>query len=172
LPAVIPVQSTVPSYNTTQLGPVEAGTASLSAESDRLMNELQNQYAQQFNNLSTQSKVLQDQVQTLSARVATMETQLNQLVQALTQRNQANTPSAMPAAPVEHHASEPKIGYSVQAIIPGRAWLKSDNGETVTVAEGDVIRDVGRVTKIDPYDGVVEINVNGRTASLSYGNGS
>jgi hypothetical protein len=61
------------------------------------------------------------------------------------------------------------MNYSVQAIIPGRAWLKSDSGDTVTVAEGDMLRGYGRVTKIDPYDGIVNIDTGGKVVTLSYG---
>jgi hypothetical protein len=35
-----------------------------------------------------------------------------------------------------------------------------------------MVRGLGRVTKIDPYDGVVEINTGNKIISLSYGNGS
>ncbi len=59
----------------------------------------------------------------------------------------------------------------MQAIIPGRAWLKSDSGDTVTVAEGDLLKGYGRVTKIDPYDGVVTIDNGNRIVTLSYGSG-
>lgn len=75
--------------------------------------------------------------------------------------------SAMPAAPMK--VMEPKVIYTVQAIIPGRAWLKSETGETVTVAEGDVLKNYGRVTKIDPYDGVVDIDTGNKMITLSYG---
>jgi intracellular multiplication protein IcmG len=71
----------------------------------------------------------------------------------------------MPAARPE----VPKIAFSVQAIIPGRAWLKSDSGDTVTVAEGDMLKSYGRVTKIDPYDGIVDIDTGTKIVSLSYG---
>jgi hypothetical protein len=66
---------------------------------------------------------------------------------------------------------EAKSPYNVQAIIPGRAWLRAENGETLTVTEGDLIKDLGRVSKIDPYDGVVEINTGTKVISLAYGNG-
>jgi len=73
-------------------------------------------------------------------------------------------PATIPSTP-----PEPRIGYSVQAIIPGRAWLKSESGDTVTVAEGDILRNYGRITKIDPYDGIVEIDTGSKTIALSYG---
>lgn len=158
------------------------------AQSEKLAAQLQADYTQKMNDFVTQNKALQDQLQTLSSRVASMENQMTQLMQAIVRQSQGQqapaapqnvpaagpegmNPPAMPAQPQMPSAPEPRIAYSVQAIIPGRAWLRSENGDTVTVAEGDTIKDVGRVTKIDPYDGVVEINVGNRTVSLSYGNG-
>lgn len=179
LPAVIPVQTTVPAYPNqpvvaTTAVPVEttqSSLATLTAESEKLMGQLQAQYNQQVNEFTNQNKALQDQVQALTARVSVMESQLNQLVQALTRQHQNSSMVAPAATPMQPQAVEAKIAYNVQAIIPGRAWLKSDNGETLTVAEGDIIKGVGRVTKIDPYDGLVEINTGNKAVSLSYGNG-
>jgi len=178
LPAVIPVQSALPAGGQSPAAAmgayIEDKSQSLTTASQQAMAQIQTQYTQQFNEFTTQNKSLQSQIQTLSTRVADMETQINQLVQVLTRRNHAAPPSSMntPAPHVQPARSpEVKIAYNVQAIIPGRAWLKSENGETLTVAEGDVIRDVGRVTKIDPYDGVVEINTGTKAVSLSYGNG-
>jgi hypothetical protein len=76
-------------------------------------------------------------------------------------------PGIPPAKPVEARTT-----YIVQAIIPGRAWLKSESGDTVTVAEGDLLKDYGRVTKIDPYDGVVDIDTGTKILVLSYGTGN
>jgi intracellular multiplication protein IcmG len=128
------------------------------------MSQLQADYSRQINEYASQNRALQDQMQSLNARVAGMESQLAQLLQALMHPAQA--------APKEHETTvEQRITFNVQAIIPGRAWLKSASGETVTVAEGDVVRDLGRITKIDPYDGVVEINTGNKVVALSYGNG-
>ncbi|MGE3320064.1 MAG: hypothetical protein AB7I18_12290 [Candidatus Berkiella sp.] len=44
---------------------------------------------------------------------------------------------------------------SVYAIIPGRAWLRSSNGKTITVTEGDSVGEYGKVLKIDAGNGVV-----------------
>ena len=139
------------------------------------MSQLQTEYTQKINDYAAQNKALQDQVQALNARVAGMEMQINHLVQALTHQNQPSTnlaPATMPSPrqfpPV---GPEQKIAYSVQAIIPGRAWLRSESGEALTVTEGDTIKDLGRVVKIDPYDGVVEVNTGNKVVSLAYGNG-
>ena len=45
--------------------------------------------------------------------------------------------------------------YTVHAVIPGRAWLKSSKGQIVTVAEGDTIGNYGKVLVIDAANGVV-----------------
>lgn len=178
MPPVIPVQSSVNATQSPEAAMnayIQEKSPALNASSEQVMAQMQAHSTQQFNEFTTQTKAMQNQIQSLSARVADMEAQINQLVQVLTKRSQTVT------APVEtsitqsqsqvQRAPEVKIAYNVQAIIPGRAWLKSDNGETLTVAEGDVIRNVGRVTKIDPYDGVVEINTGTKAISLSYGNG-
>ena len=45
--------------------------------------------------------------------------------------------------------------YTVHAIIPGRAWLKSSSGQIITVTEGDKIGDYGTIAVIDSANGLV-----------------
>ena len=45
-------------------------------------------------------------------------------------------------------------------------------GEYEHISEGDTVKSLGRVTKIDPYDGIVEINTGRKVISLSYGTGA
>lgn len=168
---VMAVQSGVP----TMAAPA---VQAMETQAQQASTQLEAQYAQQIASYQSENKALQDQVQTLNARVASMETEMSQLVQTLTKQFQnAATPDGAVstdntgASADQSTTNALKLPYSVQAIIPGRAWLRSDNGDTLTVAEGDVIKDVGQVTKIDPYDGVVEIKVGDKTVSLSYGNG-
>lgn len=190
IPAVIPVQSPIPTTVATSTiqeptlpkspsALAEAGTLqtplsekaqtdliTLQTQSEKLMNQLQADYSRKLNEYASQNRALQDQMQNLNARVAGMESQLTQLLQVLMRPHEAAREQKVPVAEVEQ-----RVTYNVQAIIPGRAWLKSQSGETVTVAEGDVVRDLGRITKIDPYDGVVEINTGNKVVALSYGNG-
>lgn len=57
--------------------------------------------------------------------------------------------------------------YFVQAVIPGRAWLKDSNGKIITVAIGDQVPGgYGRVTHINSRDGVVTTN---KGAQIEYG---
>lgn len=45
--------------------------------------------------------------------------------------------------------------YTVHAVIPGRAWLKSTKGSIITVAEGDSLGNYGKVLVIDAAHGLV-----------------
>lgn len=170
----MPVATTVVTTSPVTPGSTDAAIAAMAAANEKIMNQLQADYSQKVNDFTNQNKALQDQMQTLSSRVAGLESQLNQLVQTLTRQTGMGGTTSLNVVPAQQPAPpsvEQRIHYSVQAIIPGRAWLKSDNGETLTVAEGDTIKELGRVSKIDPYDGVVEVNTGNRTVSISYGSG-
>jgi intracellular multiplication protein IcmG len=145
----------------------------MAAENEKLVNQVRADYAQKLSDYAIQNKALQTEIQTLNTRVVNLESQLSQLVQALTKPTQggSNVASAPAVAPSQQESAA-KIAYNVQAIIPGRAWLKTDSGETITVTEGDLVKGLGRVVKVDPYNGVVEINTGNKVISLSYGDNS
>lgn len=56
--------------------------------------------------------------------------------------------------------------YHVKAIVPERAWLESDKGETVSVRVGDVLDDYGVVQAISPKQGIVVTS----SKVIQYGN--
>jgi hypothetical protein len=63
-------------------------------------------------------------------------------------------------ASVKKQRTQPKLEsanptLNVYAIIPGRAWLRTANGKTITVTEGDNAGEYGKVLKIDAGNGVV-----------------
>jgi len=45
--------------------------------------------------------------------------------------------------------------YYLQGMVPGRAWLVLENGNTVTVDVGDTLPGYGKVTEISPVQGLV-----------------
>lgn len=45
--------------------------------------------------------------------------------------------------------------YFVQAVVPGRAWLRGADGTTTTIAVGDTLSGYGKIKSIDPYSGTV-----------------
>lgn len=53
------------------------------------------------------------------------------------------------ATPAAHAKTAIRTDMILQAIVPGRAWLRNDSGDFVTVTVGDVIDGVGKVTEID-----------------------
>jgi hypothetical protein len=139
--------------------------------------KMQSDYMQKATEQEAQNTALQGKLQDLNMRMTSIEATLIRLGRMMHEMKGGRSmddaiggsPTAEPVRMMTKPAPGPRVNYSVQAIIPGRAWLKSEAGDTVTVAEGDVVKDLGRVTKIDPYDGVVQIDSNGRMVSLSYG---
>lgn len=184
-PAVViqnePMPVAASSVDATRFASMEDQHAKMQAENTKKLAELE-----------SQSSAVQGKLQDLNMRLASIESTLTHLAQGMqdlknNSNRQANVASSMaPSSPVPGVATlnvaptpvvpatkpaPPKMIYVVQAIIPGRAWLKSEAGDTVTVAEGDSLKDFGRITKIDPYDGIVEVDVGGKLVSLSYGSG-
>lgn len=59
-----------------------------------------------------------------------------------------------------------KTVYYVKAAIKGRAWLKSENGSTITIKIGDMLPGYGQIKDIDPDTGLITINT-GETITFS-----
>lgn len=87
-------------------------------------------------------------------QVETQMTQINNALQALVSASKSPNPTM--AMPSMGPTIAPARNYLVQAIIPGRAWLKANNGQIITVGMGDSIPGFGRVVLIDPQNGVVQ----------------
>ncbi len=146
--------------------------SALEQQNAAIMNLLQTEYAQKIADYETQQTAARGKMEELTKRLNRIEDSLNQmtkLLQSSAKNNSGVTEAQVVAAQPMVHPEVPQNTYTVQAIIPGRAWLKSDSGETVTVAEGDLLRDYGRITKIDPYDGIVNIDNGSKIITLSYG---
>jgi hypothetical protein len=163
--------STTPAAQTDRNLTERIGT--LEQQSTEIMSLMQTQYAQKIADTELQNTQLKAQVQELTSRISNMEVAFRQLTKML-RSNAAPAASAsstrvVTSVPQAARVIQPRNAYTVQAIIPGRAWLKSDSGDTVTVAEGDILKGYGRITRIDPYDGVVDIDTGNRVVSLSYG---
>lgn len=167
------VQPVMPNKN------VVERVSAVEQQNTAMMNLLQNEYAQKMSEYEMQNNLMRSKMDEMAKRLSRMESTLNEAAQSMQPSGGNNgiiaggRSSYMGVPPqqgmVPEKAIEPKLTYTVQAIIPGRAWLKSESGDTVTVAEGDLLKNYGRVMKIDPYDGVVEIDTGNRMISLSYG---
>lgn len=172
-----PASPSMPPMNVAQPGvdtQIKDRITALEQQNTAMMNLLQTEYAQKIADTETQANAVRGKMDELTKRVNRMEASLTQITQLLQGVGRSQSIDAMGGAPVSipstaARSAEPRMTYSVQAIIPGRAWLKSESGDTVTVAEGDYLKKYGRVTKIDPYDGVVAIDTGSKVITLSYG---
>jgi len=134
----------IPTLSAPGAGMIDSKAAALAAQNERLVSQLQTQYDQRISDYQSQNKNLQEQVQTLNSRVAGMENQLTQMMQNISREQQSQPkPSSsdasrvlIPVEPVPEESLQQRIAYSVQAIIPGRAWLKSDSGERSSPGRG------------------------------------
>ncbi|MCS5708319.1 hypothetical protein CC99x_005310 [Candidatus Berkiella cookevillensis] len=95
--------------------------------------------------------------------------QLTQIVKSLTEQvnelyasreaykaDQANKArKARVAASSAPKKSTVSQSMTIHAIIPGRAWLRTQEGKTLSVAEGDMLGEYGKILKIDAPTGTV-----------------
>ncbi|MFY7697387.1 MAG: type IVB secretion system protein IcmG/DotF [Legionella sp.] len=108
-----------------------------------------------------------NQLESLSNSITSLSSQLAQLQQDITILNErVNDESKKVQALASAHKkkvivkktqapAKVKTIYYVQAVIPGRAWLISPNGTTLTVSEGTMIPEYGFVKLIDPNQGKI-----------------
>lgn len=53
-------------------------------------------------------------------------------------------------------AKRAALRYTIRAMLPGRAWLSSNQGHSLSVTIGDSLGgDYGKVTEINPHDGTI-----------------
>jgi hypothetical protein len=183
-------QQAAPELSSAQASSAIDKLIQLQDQNTKLITQYQTESAQKIAEYEAQNNELQGKLQDMALRINALETTITHLTKALqdTRGGAGLAGNLSNGGPVTNGARAgemadnggqtvvmarpmlmPKSAYSVQAIIPGRAWLKSDNGETVTVAEGDILKNYGKIIKIDPYDGVVQIDAGGKTVTLSYG---
>lgn len=100
---------------------------------------------------------LQQDVHNLSNAVKILTEQIRSLKQP--PKPATKPKESAPSKPKKKHqtpaSSEAIPSLCVYAIIPGRAWLKTTSGKTITVSEGDTIAEFGRVLKIDAGNALV-----------------
>lgn len=107
----------------------------------------------------------QAQISSLIKSIDNMQTQMAKLnnamqvmVHAVGQTNNSNTggfinPNGGGGGSAAGNINTPD--YYVQAVIPGRAWLKNADGQILTVTQGDPVPGYGTVSLIDAQNGIV-----------------
>lgn len=110
------------------------------------------QLSNQVNNLTSTNQALNTQISELSSKLLANQRALEELIAVKKSR-----PAIVPSSPM-NFKSQPKIekiAYYVQAVIPGRAWLISSQGTTLTVRVGSKVPGLGVVHRIDELQGRV-----------------
>ena len=118
------------------------------------------QVTQALEAIQRQNQMLTQQLTALSGRVVGLEstlTQSSQTVEGLSQQMGTLKKGVVPAAPLPQLAQSVPTApqYTVEAVVPQRAWLQAGDGSTITVMIGDDIPELGAVVSIDPYSGNV-----------------
>jgi intracellular multiplication protein IcmG len=163
----MPIQSSVKSFPQKQTS---------QSEFDKKLSTLQ----QNQSTMSANIQIINTQVTTVTssiADVATKITELNTTISAMSDKIDAQTREVERLVTIKakknHIArrdfsninNQPDV-YSLQAVIPGRAWLITNNGASLTVREGTLIQGYGIVKLIDPQQGRV-ITSSGRIIRFS-----
>lgn len=111
-------------------------------------------------NVNQQVGVVNDNINNLNNQLVNLQQVINNLSTQLAKQSEEvavlmkRTEPKKHIKPVVRIVSTP-LAYSIQAIIPGRAWLIATNGSTITVREGTKIAGYGAVNLIDAVDGRV-----------------
>ncbi len=99
-------------------------------------------------------------MQTTLANLGSQLTQVNDEIQSLHAAQETLIQNQVkPVKKVAEKKKEaPKAIYYVRAIIPGRVWLTTQEGSTLTLGTGDKLPGYGLVDSINPEQGTVTLN--------------
>ena len=104
---------------------------------------------------------IRDSIEALSSKIGSLNVIIGDL--SATVKEQQRQLDALKPKPKEEKSAKKvkkaeKITYHVKALIPGRGWLMSSQGVTVTVVEGTHLPGYGRVESIDARHGKVTMD--------------
>ena len=154
-----PVIPTTPSPEVTQkLATLDATQQSLSTD----MSNLNNQVVTLGSSVSDLSSKVDQLNQTITALASQLAEQSQQI--ALLTAHARTTVTHVVHKPQTRAAARPQ--FYIQAVIPGRAWLISITGVTMTVRDGTNVPGYGVVKLIDPNEGRI-LTSSGRVIKFS-----
>lgn len=112
---------------------------------ETMASELQNN----VNQMQSQLSNLANSVQVLSNQITQQQADMSAFLEA------QKKPVVKKRA-VRRGGFVSKKSYSIQGLVPGRAWLKDSSGESLTIQVGDNLPGYGTVEEIDPLAGKVK----------------
>jgi intracellular multiplication protein IcmG len=155
-----PSVSTAPvnKINTTDVSNLQTAQRQIESE----LSDLRTQVSTVNQNISDLSAKMADVQQTMLVLRERLEQQSEQMVRVQSIHRAKRTAAAKPAP----RAAAPKSVYYIQAIIPGRAWLMSNEGSSLTVSRGSAVPGYGSVRLINAKIGRV-FTSSGRVIQFS-----
>ncbi len=185
---VAPVQTQMPkpiqSENTSiSSAPMPAATNVVAAMPSNQEQIATASVANRLNTLEQQANTEQSNLERLSTQVNDLQTSLNNMdskLSSLTTSLQAvaaevvkqeAVQAAKQAAKKKANSvaqAAPKAVYYIKAMVPGRAWLSTQNGGTITVSLGNNLPGYGTVEVIDPSQGTL---ITSSGAIIGYSSG-
>lgn len=99
------------------------------------------------------TKILKDLTLQVSELQSSREAQKAQLAAKARQQGRAQASKSTQMT----FAEQPRVSQTmtIHAIIPGRAWIRTQDGKTLSITEGDMLSQYGKVLKIDAPTGIV-----------------
>jgi intracellular multiplication protein IcmG len=167
-PAVVkPVVVQQPIITTPSVQSVKVGEEQsvLSSDLNDKLGKLQTSSETLAKTLDQQKQLTQDHMQTLDQKVSDVQKSMTELERVIGNLNTQLTQQAMAAKIEKQIQSQRKQvqnkrirvqkQYFVEAVIPGRAWLRGADGSALTVTVGDHLEGYGQVLSVNSYDGTV-----------------
>jgi intracellular multiplication protein IcmG len=154
-----PLSGIAPVPETTKVATAPANTTPQQAQPavKKLVDELNdkistleqtvNQQQQTITQLQGNISAMQDSMNTLNASIDTFTQQLAGI--------NAKLAKPAPKKTIQEPMAPPPVTYTVKAMVPGRAWLKGNDGSLLTVSTGSSLPSHGQVTNIDLQQGQV-----------------
>ncbi len=114
---------------------------------------------QEMSSLNTQVTGMEGEVTDLSSKLNQLTQSINDLQTKIDNEMMALAPLLEKAHAATHdhkkHKSRHKMVYYIQALIPGRAWIVSEKGTTLTIREGSMLDGYGTIKLIDATEGKI-----------------
>lgn len=113
------------------------------------------QLNQQQQKSDAKLKQLQQQVDSINKQFTQLNNALKKTLVDLQKQITALNHARVTERKVAALNKKAQVQYTIQAIIPGRAWLKTQQGKIITVTRGNTVPGYGTVTDIDVENGLV-----------------
>ena len=157
-----PVENVVAKLDPKDRQQIDKQSMSITENQDKI-----NEILEESQYMTTMVRRLGDAKSKIDKRFEDLETEIDRLVAATEQAQDKidALEKKLTEKPKPKVKEKPKMTYSLQAVVEGRAWIENSKGKSMTVKVGDVIEDYGVITKIDAMNSLVHCS-SGKTIRI------